>query len=509
MHMRLRAIIALVTGLGIGGLAFAASAAHEANMDRWEVPVATKKLSNGLTIVVSEDHSSPTVGVSMVYHVGMRLEPRNRTGFAHLFEHLMFEGTPNAKGGTFDRVTTGGGGRNNGSTRPDFTNYIETAPVSALEPILWLEADRMKTLDFNPVTLKNQQDVVKEEIRVNVKNQPYGGFMWIDIGQHAFSKWENNHDGYGSFEDLENASLEDVRAFHRDYYGPNNAVLAIAGDVTPEQGFALAEKYFGDIPARKPPPAPNYSEGLNTQEKRIQQGDAMAQVPAIAAAWKMPDRGSRDHAPKVVLDNLLAGGSASRFYQGLVKGRELALNIQPLYGLIGPWEYDGPTLFTVFALYKPTTDADAVLRAMDEEIAKVASEGVSTEELARVKTGMLAAWYNGLEAFISRADTLAKLQLLWGDAEVVNKIPGWIEAVSSEDVQRAARTYLTRANRTVIDRKPAAMLQGAAAAAPAQDDTVPAPTKPAPAPTSDTPAPQPEPPAQPDPPTEQPAQGND
>src|SRR3546814_7843043 len=147
---------------------------------------------------------------------------------------------------TFDRVITGGGGRNNGSTRPDFTNYIETAPVSALEPILWLEADRMKTLDFNPVTLKNQQDVVKEEIRVNVKNQPYGGFMWIDIGQLAFNKWENNHDGYGSFEDLATASLEDVAAFHRDYYGPNTAVLGIAGDVKQEQAFALAEKYSSE-----------------------------------------------------------------------------------------------------------------------------------------------------------------------------------------------------------------------------------------------------------------------
>ena len=447
----------------VGGLLLS-FAAHAADADRWQVPVAIKKLDNGLTVVVSEDHSSPTVGVSVVYHVGMRLEPRDRTGFAHLFEHLMFEGTPNAKEGVFDRVITGGGGRNNGSTRPDFTNYIEMAPVSALEPILWLEADRMKTLDFNPVTLKNQQDVVKEEIRVNVKNQPYGGFMWIDIGQQAFQKWENNHDGYGSFEDLENASLQDVAAFHRDYYGPNNAVLGIAGDVTPEQGFALAEKYFGKIPARPTPPEPDYAEGLNTKEKRITQSDALAQVPAIAAAWKMPERGSKDQAAMAVLGDVLAGGDASRFYQGLVKGRELALNVDSLYGLTSPWEYDGPTLFTVFALYKPTTTADALLKAMDEEIAKVAKDGVGDAELARVKTRMLADWYNGLEAFIGRADTLAKLQTLWGDAHVVNKIPGWIEGVTSADLQRAARTYLTDANRTVIDRKPAAMLQAAPAA---------------------------------------------
>ena len=212
-----------------------------ADADRWQIPVAVKKLDNGLTVVVSQDRSSPVVGVSVVYGIGMRLEPRNRTGFAHLFEHLMFEGSANAPEGIFDKVITGGGGRNNGSTRPDFTNYVEIAPSSALEPILWLEADRMRMLDFKATTLKNQQDVVKEEIRNNVQNQPYGGFMWLDVGFNAFQKWENNHDGYGSFEDLESATLEDVKAFHRDFYGPNNAILGLAGDISPEEGFALAE----------------------------------------------------------------------------------------------------------------------------------------------------------------------------------------------------------------------------------------------------------------------------
>jgi predicted Zn-dependent peptidase len=457
--MRMRHIPVLLAGLSLSLSAVAATA------DRWKLPVSVKKLDNGLTVIVSEDHSSPTVGVSVVYHVGMRLEPKNRTGFAHLFEHLMFQGTPNAPKGVFDKTITGGGGNNNGSTRADFTNYIETAPVSALDAILWLEADRMKTLDFNETTLKNQQDVVKEEIRVNVKNQPYGGFMWIDIGQHAFQKWENNHDGYGSFKDLEGASLEDVRNFHRDYYGPNNAVLSIAGDVTPAQGYALAKKYFGDIAKRPTPKAGDFSEPLNTQEKRIEQSDALAQVPAIAAAWKMPVRGSRDQAPMAVLGELLAGGDASLFYQGIVKGRELALNVDALYGLTSPWEYDGPTLYTVFFVYKPTTNADAMLAAMDEEIAKVVKNGVDEATLKRVKTRMLADWNNGLESFMGRADRLAKLQTLWGDANVVNKIPSWIDGVTSADVQRAAKTSLTRENRTVIDRKPVAKAAAAAAAA--------------------------------------------
>ena len=463
--MRMRQLPALLAGLGLSMSALAATS------DKWDLPVHVKKLDNGMTVVVSEDHSSPTVGVSVVYHVGMRLEPRNRTGFAHLFEHLMFQGTPNAPKGVFDKTITAGGGRNNGSTRPDFTNYIETAPVSALEPILWLEADRMKTLDFNEKTLKNQQDVVKEEIRVNVKNQPYGGFMWIDISQHAFQKWENNHDGYGSFEDLEGASLDDVRAFHRDYYGPNNAVLAISGDVTPAQGFALAQKYFGSIAARPTPKSSDFSEPMNKIEKRIEQTDALAQVPAIAAAWKIPERGSRDQAPMAVLAELLAGGDASRLYQGLVKGREIALNVDSLFGLVDPWTYDGPTLLTVFALYKPTSNADAMLAAIDEEVAKIVTEGVDDATLKRVKTRMLADWNNSLESFINRADTLAKLQTLWGDANVVNKIPGWIEGVTSADLQRVAATYLVKNNRTVIDRKPVAKPAVAAApAAPAAGD---------------------------------------
>jgi predicted Zn-dependent peptidase len=441
------------------------AAPQAAAADRWRIPVASKTLDNGMVVLVSTDRSSPTVGVSVVYHVGMRLEPRGRTGFAHLFEHLMFQGTPKAPKGVFDRVIAAGGGKNNGSTRADFTNYIETAPVSALESILWLEADRMRTLDFKPETLNNQRDVVKEEIRVNVKNRPYGGFMWIDINQLAFDKWENNHDGYGSFEDLDKANLDDVRQFHRDFYGPNNAVLAIAGDVTAAQGFALAQKYFGAIPKRPRPAGGDFSEPLNDAERRLTQSDTLAQVPALAAGWKMPARGSQDQAPMAVLGDLLADGGASRLYQGLVKGRELALNVESLWGLTRPWEYDGPTQFTVFALYKPNTTADAVLGAIDAEIARVVKDGVEPAALLRVKTRMLASWYNGLESFIDRADSLARLQTLWGDANVVNQVPGWIEAVSVPDLQRVAATYLTVANRSVIDRRPVAMMAAEPAAA--------------------------------------------
>jgi predicted Zn-dependent peptidase len=420
------------------------------------VPVEVKTLANGLTVVVSEDHSLPTVGVSMVYRVGMRLEPKGRTGFAHLFEHMMFEGTPVAHKGVFDRVIQGGGGMNNGSTRYDFTNYIESAPASALEPILWLEADRLKALDFSPQNLKNQQEVVKEEIRVNVKNQPYGSF-WLDLPAVAFSKWENSHDGYGSFEDLDRADLKDVQTFHSTYYTPSNAVLGVAGDVKPAEIFALAEKYFGAIPSKPKPALPNLSEPLNTAEVRQVKTDPLARVPALAVGWKMAARGTKDHAPSAVLAELLVGGDASRIYLGLVKGKELLLNANGgLNALGGPWEFDGQPLFNIFSLYKPNADADKVLAALDDIIASIATRGVTAAELERTKTKMLADYYSELEIPLSRADVLAKMQSLWGSAAQINEIPKLIEGVTSDDLKRVAATYLTKPNRVVIDYHTAA-----------------------------------------------------
>ena len=254
---------------------------------------------------------------------------------------------------------------------------------------------------------------------------------------------ESKHDGYGSFEDLDRANLDDVRAFHRDYYGPNNAVIAIAGDVTPARALALVKKHFGGIARRPVPPLADFSEPLNTAERRLVQADPLAEVPAVAAAWKMPVRGSADHAPMVVLGEVLAGGSASRLYQGLVKGRELALNLESLWGLTGPWEYDGPTLYTLFALYKPGASADSLLTAIDEEVARIVKEGVDEATLKRVKTRMKADWYNGLESYLGRADMLARLQVLWGDARVVSQVPEWIDAVTSAQMQRVAATYLS------------------------------------------------------------------
>ncbi len=423
----------------------------------WRIPTAVKTLPNGLTVVVSEDHSAPTFGLCIAYRIGFRLEPKGRTGFAHLFEHMMFQGTPNAPKGSYDRVIEGGGGINNGSTRYDYTNYIVSAPVSALEAVLWLEADRMKTLDFSEKNLANQKEVVKEEIRVNVQNKPYGLFFWTDVAGTAFDKWENAHDGYGSFADLDAATLPDVKAFFESYYGPNNAVLAIVGDITPDEAFAKVEKYFGAVPARPAPPKPDVSEKANTKERTLSQTDPLANVPAVAIGWKMPARGTKDDIPAAVLGNLLAGGEASRLYQGLVKGRELLLGIEGGHNwpLDDAFTYEGPTLLSLFGLYKPDTTAKEVVAAIDAEIAAIAKGSVSAAELERTKTKMVSDLYGQLELPLDRSVVLCLAQLFDGNAATVNDLPGRIAAVTSADLARVASTYLTAANRTVVDRRPA------------------------------------------------------
>jgi zinc protease len=421
----------------------------------WAPPIEVKKLPNGLTVVVSEDHSSPTFGLCVSYRIGHRLEPRGRSGFAHLFEHMMFEGTPTSKKGTMDRIIEGGGGSFNATTRADETTYESTAPISALDQILWLEADRMRALDFSTKNLANQKDVVKEEIRVNVTNRPYGEFFSTDLYGLAFDRWETTHDGYGSFADLDAAHVGDVKEFYRRYYGPGNAVLAVVGDVKPAELFARVEKYFGALPARAAPERPDLAEGLGKAPRQLVQSDPFAKVGALAVGWRMPPRGSADQLPMAVLAALLADGEASRLYLGLVRGKKL---LSRLEGGIGwpdgdAFDYDGPTLFTLHGLYKH--EAAEVVTAIDGEIARVVRSGVSAEELKRVKARLRADFYTSLEPFLERATELAMAQAVWGDLHEFLALPERLDAVTPADVQRVAATYLVPTNRAVIERRPA------------------------------------------------------
>jgi len=424
---------------------------------QWKAPTSMKKLPNGLTVVVSEDHSAPTFGLCISYGIGFRLEPEGRTRFAHLFEHMMFEGTPNAPKGVLMRVIEGGGGNLNGDTRYDHTEYIETAPISALDPVLWIEADRLKTLDFSLKNLENQRNVVEEEVRVNVMNRPYGLFFAIDLPGKAFDTYPNAHNFYGDFRDLDAAKIEDVQKFYEQYYAPNNAVLAIVGDVQPEDIYAKVEKYFGPIPARRVPPRPKVDEPAQTAERRATETDKLAKVPALAIGYRMPPRHSPDVLAGAVTGELLHNGQASLLYQALVKEKQVALSVDGgiNWPLGTPFEYNGPTLMTSFIVYPPHVTEDQLLAAFDATVRDLMDKGPTQQDLDRVVTKMRSDWYGNLENPIGRASVLSHAVLFDGSFEAVYEIPEDLAEVTPAQIRSFAGKYLVAANRTIINRVPA------------------------------------------------------
>src|SRR6185503_4378279 len=247
-----------------------------------QVPIEYHKLDNGLKVVLSPDHSSPKAVVAIYFNIGFRIEPRDRTGFAHLFEHMMFQGSENLGKMEFIKLVQSNGGVLNGSTRFDFTNYFEVVPAHTLETALWAEADRMKGLAITADNLKNQQEVVKNEVKVNVLNQPYGGFPWLDLPQYANTNWYNSHNFYGDLKDLDAATLEDVSSFFKTFYAPNNAVLVVVGDFDPAQTKLWVEKYFAPIPSAALPAKADISEPRQEKEKRASKDDKLATRPALA-----------------------------------------------------------------------------------------------------------------------------------------------------------------------------------------------------------------------------------
>ena len=430
----------------------------------WKAPTEMKKLANGLTVVVSEDHSAPTFGVCVSYGIGFRLEPQGRSGFAHLFEHMMFEGTPVAPKGVFDRVIEGGGGFNNGDTRYDFTEYIESGPISALEPMLWLEADRMKTLDFSVKNLDNQRNVVEEEVRVNVLNQPYGSFFWLDLPQKAFDTYPNAHNFYGDFKDLDATNIEDVKKFYEQYYTPNNAVLAIVGDLKTADVFAKVEKYFAGVPSRPTPTRPDVNEQPQKSERRATETDKLARIPALAIGYRMPPRSSPDAIVGAVTAELLHNGQASILYQTLVKEKQVAASVGGgvNWPLGNPFEYNGPTLMTSFIVYPTNVSEEQLLGAYDAAIAELARKGPSREQVERIAAKMRSDWYDELEIPISRASALAHAVQFTGSFDSAYQVPDRVAKVTPEEVRSFAAKYLVPTNRTIINRVPAPPEKGAA-----------------------------------------------
>jgi predicted Zn-dependent peptidase len=419
------------------------------------IPVVYYQLPNGLRVVISEDHVAPVVTVAVYYNVGFRIEPKGRTGFAHLFEHMMFQGSANVKKFEHAKYVEANGGSLNGHTDFDYTNYFETLPSDRVEMGLWLESDRMRSLDVTPENLKNQQNVVSEEVRVNVLNQPYGLFEWIDLWGNANQNYYNSHNGYGDLKDIEAATLEDVRSFFKTYYAPNNAVLTIAGDVDANEVKKMVEKYFTSIPSQPRPANPDITEPPQTKEKRVTEPDKLATVPALAVGYHAPDQKSADFAPVVLLNLILQGDDSSRFYQRLVKEKELSLDLIGGVNLFGnEFDYYGPMLITTRSTYKTGHTADEIVKEMDAVLADVAQNGVTAKELADAKVRYRSNFYNQLESTFGKAHLLSSLALFRDDPAQINTALEPFEHVTVAQIKMVAKKYFVPENRTVVDRVP-------------------------------------------------------
>jgi predicted Zn-dependent peptidase len=393
------------------------------------------------------------VGVGVYYHVGFRNEPRGRTGFAHLFEHLMFQGSGNLGKMEFIKLIEGNGGLLNGSTRFDFTNYYQVIPSHTLETVLWAEADRMKGLAIDTASLKNQQDVVKNEVRVNVLNQPYGTFPWIDLPMTANENWYNAHNFYGELKELEAATLQDASAFFRTFYAPNNAVLAIVGDFEPAQARQWAEKYFASVPKVDQPAPPDLAEPRQEKEKRASRVDKLANRPALGIAYHVPERWTPDWYAMGLIDQILAQGRDSKLYDALVQRTGLTSYVSAgiNYGLGNMFNYEGPMLWMLAVYHDRDKTADSLLKVMDAEIESLRTTPVDSATLERARTKMRSSLYSIVEEFsgLGKLDLLASFALFDNDPSKINALEDGFAAVTPDQIMKTANEWLRKENRTV------------------------------------------------------------
>jgi predicted Zn-dependent peptidase len=415
--------------------------------------LTTTRLSNGLRVVLAPDRSAPVVGVAVLYDVGFRSEPEGRTGFAHLFEHLMFQGSANLEKLEHFRYVQSSGGTFNGSTHFDYTNYFEVLPSNALERGLFLEADRMLSPRITEENLANQLDVVKNEIRVNVLNRPYGGFPWIYLPPVLFDTFANSHNGYGGFEDLESATVADAQDFFAKYYAPGNAVLAVAGDLDVDETMGLIERHFGQVRRRRTPARPSFAEPPLAAERRARHDDPHAPIPAVAVGYRVPDPvGSFDqHLAVLLLAELLGDGDAARLQQRLVQRDHLVTDVSVYLGEFGdPFDERDPSALTISAHYPDAGSLEQILRALDEELDSLAHDGLQPGELDRVRTRLVSVLLREADSVLNRTLELAKFELIFGRAGLLGELPARLAAVS-EDAVRAAAGALRPDRRAVLE----------------------------------------------------------
>jgi zinc protease len=417
------------------------------------IPVESYRLDNGLRVVLSPDPAIPTVTVGVYYHIGFRLEPRGRTGFAHLFEHLMFQESTHLAKGEADQIIFGNGGVGNGSTRFDYTNYYEVVPRNQLERVLYLEAERMRGLAISDESIQNQKDVVKNEVRVNVLNQPYGGFPWLQLPQAANSNWHNAHNFYGELAEIDAATSDDVRRFYETYYVPSNAVLVVAGDYDASTIKSLIQRQFGDLPRRPAPTNPDISEPRQTTEREVRLTDALAPRPALALGYHLPERNTPEWDAFILLDLILAQGEDSRLWRRLVSERGYTDGIEASMNLLGSaLDYEGPMLWSLSLIHDDSVDDATILREIDSVLADLAEHPVSAEELERARTKMRSELYDlaGSSTRFGLLSILACSSLFDDDPNKINTLEVRLTAVTAETIQRTVREYLRSGNRTVL-----------------------------------------------------------
>jgi predicted Zn-dependent peptidase len=424
------------------------------------VPVTYYKLPNGLRVVLSPDTSAPTVAVAVYYRIGFRIEPRDRTGFAHLFEHLMFQGSQNLGKLEFIRLVQQNGGVLNGSTRFDFTNYFEILPAHKLETALWAEADRMRGLKITDENLKNQQGVVGNEVKVNVLNTPYGGFPWLDMPQYANTNWYNAHNFYGELKDIEAATLEDAQKFFNTFYAPNNAALVVVGDFKEAEARTMIAKYFGDLPKADVPKIPDLTEPRQDKEKQAKKADPLARRPAYAFAYHMPERNTPEYYAMGLLDQLLLQGEDSMLHQELVKKRGYTDSVSGGINLLGNmFNYDGPMLWLGSLIHDQSVTPEQLTAALDGVISQLQTQAVSETTLERARTKLRSDLYDTLGQLngFGRADLLASFALFDDNPARINALEPEFRKVTPALLQKTAREYLRATNRTVlvVEPKPA------------------------------------------------------
>jgi predicted Zn-dependent peptidase len=437
------ALLATVLGFTLGFQASQAATVH--------FPVEYYKLPNGLRVTLSEDHTAPVVTVAVYYKIGFRVEPKDRTGFAHLFEHMMFQGSKNLGKMEFIRLVQSNGGVLNGSTRFDFTNYFETLPSNKLQTALWAEADRMRGLAITEENLKNQKGVVSNEVKVNVLNQPYGGFPWLTMPQVANTNYYNAHNFYGDLKDIDAATLKDVKDFFTTYYAPNNAALTVVGDVSPPEAKRWVETYFAAIPSHEQPAPVDLTEPRQEKEKKVTQEDKLATRPALAFAYHMPDRNTPDYYAMGLLDEILLQGDDSLLRQELVQKRALTGRVEGGINLLGNmFNYNGPMLWMAYLFHDSNTSEDQIMQAVDAVINHVREDGVSAEQLDRARVKLRSDFYDAVDSGFGRADLLASFALFDDRPQRINELEQHFASVTPELVKKTADEYLRPTNRTVL-----------------------------------------------------------